>query len=576
ADAVADAAAGVIRVGMIGLDTSHVIAFTQLLNDEKSPDYVPGARVVAGYPGGSPDNATSASRIAEYTKQLREQYGVEIVPDIPTLLSKVDAVLLESVDGRPHLREARPVIAAKKPLYIDKPLAASLEDALEIARLAKEAGVPCFSASSLRFFPGVARLKGSSEVGDILGCDAFSPCPTEEHHPDLYWYGVHGVEILFTLMGTGCESVTRVSSPDFDVVVGRWKDGRIGTFRGTRKGAHTYGATAFGSKGVKASDPVSGNLYKPLVEEIVRFFATGKAPVALDDTLELFAFMTAADASKARGGQPVQLSEVLARARGTGAGPSGGGAGAGAGGGGDRHESRERVAARVAAGEIPAIEVARFLADAAGLPLIYEGTDRAIAERSVLVPAPIDSAGRDMAKRLLEAAGFRLSEMVQADGQRVLLLEAADLATPPVEPRERPVVSVGGGDRPRDAVRTVRETRAARAARGLEAESTRYAGLVLEEAPEVLRAQLGLELARGVLVADVDEGALAAGADLPALKRFDVVTHVDATPVSDGRGFVDALNRRKPGAPCEVRVVRKGTVTILRASRESSWSPSSS
>jgi hypothetical protein len=304
-----------LKIGIIGLDTSHVIAFTRLLNDEKDPNHVPGARVVAGYPGGSPDNPASATRIEGFTKQLREDFQVEIVADIPALCSRVDAVLLESVDGRPHLRELQPVIAARKPIFIDKPLAASHADALEIARLVKESGVPCFSASSLRFFPGVARLRGDASLGAILGCDAYGPAPLEAHHPDLYWYGIHGVEILFTLMGPGCEWVTRTATPEYDLVVGRWRDGRIGTFRGIRKGAAPYGATVFGEKSSRSTDPVSGALYRPLLEEIVKLFRTGKAPVPMEETLEIFAFMTAADLSKARGGAPVPLSEVAAGAR---------------------------------------------------------------------------------------------------------------------------------------------------------------------------------------------------------------------------------------------------------------------
>jgi hypothetical protein len=299
-----------LRVGIIGLDTSHVIAFTKLLNDTESRDHVPGARVVAGYPGGTPDNPSSANRVEKYTRQLEEQWGLEIVRDIPTLLEKVDAVLLESVDGRPHLEQLKPVLAARKPVFIDKPLAGSLKDAREIAERVRESGVPCFSASSLRFWPGVAKFRKEDVVGEILGCEARSPCHLEEHHPDLYWYGVHGVEILFTIMGPGCESVTRVSTPDFDVVVGRWKDGRIGTYRGIRKGPAPYGATVFGSRTVAVTDPVKGALYRPLVEEIVRFFQTGKSPVSLDETVEMFTFMSAADESKKRGGKPVTLEEM--------------------------------------------------------------------------------------------------------------------------------------------------------------------------------------------------------------------------------------------------------------------------
>ena len=188
--------------------------------------------MVAGYPGGSPDVQSSASRVKGYTDTLRDKYGVEIVDSIETLCQKVDGVLLESVDGRPHLAQVRPVIAAKKPVFIDKPMAGSLADVLEIFRLAKESNVPCWSSSSLRFAPSVVAMGTSEAVGKVLGCEAFSPCSLEPHHPDLYWYGVHGVEILFTIMGPGCETVQRAQTTNYELVVGVWKDGRIGTYRG--------------------------------------------------------------------------------------------------------------------------------------------------------------------------------------------------------------------------------------------------------------------------------------------------------------------------------------------------------
>lgn len=299
-----------IRVGLIGLDTSHVIAFTRILNDPSHRDHVPGARVVAAYKGGSPDIESSASRIEGFTSQLRDQWKIEIVPDIPTLCSRVDAVLLESVDGRVHLEQVKPVIQARKPVFIDKPLAASFQDAREIARLAEEAGVPWFSSSSLRYYPAIQALLADPQIGGILGCDAYGPSPTEPHHPDLFWYGIHGVEILFTLMGRGCESVTRIYTPESDIVVGKWKGGRTGTFRGIRAGKTGYGATVFGKSGIRASDPGPSS-YKELVAEIVKFFKTGNPPVPPAETLELFAFMQAADLSKERQGREVQLSEVM-------------------------------------------------------------------------------------------------------------------------------------------------------------------------------------------------------------------------------------------------------------------------
>jgi predicted dehydrogenase len=300
----------VFRVGIIGLDTSHVVAFTQLMNDP-AKNY--GCKVVAGYPGGSPDIESSAGRVKGYTDQLRDKFGVEIVGSIEELCRKVDGVLLESVDGRPHLAQVKPVIAAKKPVFIDKPMAGSLADALEIFRLAKENNVPCWSSSSLRFGPGTIGLRNSEAVGKVMGCDAFSPCSLEEHHPDLYWYGIHGVEMLFTIMGPGCESVQRAQTKDYELVVGVWKDGRIGTFRGLRAPKSDYGSTVYGSKGIVRGGGYEG--YGHLVDEIVKFFKTGHVPVPAEETIEILAFMTAADESKAKNGARVELATVLEEAK---------------------------------------------------------------------------------------------------------------------------------------------------------------------------------------------------------------------------------------------------------------------
>jgi hypothetical protein len=300
-----------VKVGIIGLDTSHVIAFTTGLNKPDNTGDLAGVRVVAAFPGGSNDIPDSFNRLEGFTNDLRKA-GVEIVDSIEALLPKVDAVLLESVDGRPHLAQVRPVFEAGKPVFIDKPVAGSLADAIQIFRLAREYNVPCFSSSSLRFSPGIIGMRNHEQVGKVVGCSAYGPCSLEPHHPDLFWYGVHGVETLFTIMGTGCVSVTRVHQNDVDYVTGVWNDGRVGTFRGIRKGAAGYGALVFGEKGIAPSGGYGG--YDPLLVEIARFFKTGKAPVNAEETIEMFAFMEAADESKRQDGKPVTLESVIAAA----------------------------------------------------------------------------------------------------------------------------------------------------------------------------------------------------------------------------------------------------------------------
>ena len=300
-----------LRVGIIGLDTSHAIAFTQTLNKaDASPDFG-GYKVVAAYPQGSKDIQSSTERVPGYIEQVKK-LGVEIVDTISGLLEKVDVVLLESNDGRVHLEQAIPVFKAGKRVFIDKPISGTLADAFAIFKAAKEYNVPVFSSSSLRYMKNMDSIIKDQSVGKVLGAESYSPCSLEPTHPDFFWYGIHGIEALFTVMGTGCQTVTRVHTPDTDVAVGVWEGNRIGTFRGIRAGRSGYGGHVFGEKGITTLGDYNG--YDPLLKEIVKFFQTGISPVTPEETLEIFTFMEAADESKRRGGTPVSLAETRQKA----------------------------------------------------------------------------------------------------------------------------------------------------------------------------------------------------------------------------------------------------------------------
>ena len=313
-----------LKVGIIGLDTSHAVAFTQLLNDPADPNHVPGAVVTVAYKGGSPGVAESATRIERFTKEVTEKWHVRLVSSIPELCNQVDAVLLLSVDARQHLEQVRPVFAAKKRVFIDKPLAPNLKVAQEIVQSSQEAGVPFFSASSQRYSKPIVDLNHDGTIGRVNGALTFGPMPIESYLPDLFWYGIHSVESLYALMGTGCQRVTRLHTEGEDSVVGLWQDGRIGEIRGLRSSPRTYGAVVFGSKRVAVSNNLfeqethggsTVGSYRPVVEQIVKFFQTGIAPVQPNETLEILAFMEAADRSKEQNGAPVSLSSILDASR---------------------------------------------------------------------------------------------------------------------------------------------------------------------------------------------------------------------------------------------------------------------
>lgn len=294
------------RIGIIGLDTSHSIAFAKALNGPNiSPSYQ-GFTVSAAYPRGSVDIESSVKRIPGYTEEIKK-LGIEITSSVEELLSQSDYILLETNDGRPHLEQAMQVIKAGKPFFIDKPVAGSLRDVIAIYTAAKKHKVPLFSSSSLRYME-TAQEVAKGRIGKVLGADTYSPATLEKTHPDLFWYGIHGVEILYTVMGMGCKELIRVNTPDTDIVVGTWADGRTGTFRGTRTGKHEYGGTAYGEKGNLVLGPFKG--YDNLLDQIIRFFRTGIAPVSAEETLEIYTFMEAADESRRNGGKAVVLADV--------------------------------------------------------------------------------------------------------------------------------------------------------------------------------------------------------------------------------------------------------------------------
>jgi hypothetical protein len=313
--AVASLSAADLRVGLIGLDTSHVTHFLGLLNEPANKDNVPGAKIVAAFKGGSPDIESSRSRLEGYTKTAVEKYGVKMYDTIEELAQNVDAVIILSLDGRTHLDQFRRTLAAKKPVAIDKMLAASLKDAVEIARLAREAKVPIYSASSLRYTVDSPTVK-MDKTAQLLSVYSFGPAELEPHHGDLFWYGIHAVQALYAVIGPGCEKVVRTHTKTTDVVTGVWSDGRVGTMQGNRstagKGFGGYGVTAITSKGVVTGGEKTG--YRPLLEAYVKFFQTGIAPVPIETMIEYHAFMEAADESKRRGGVPVTIAEVMKKA----------------------------------------------------------------------------------------------------------------------------------------------------------------------------------------------------------------------------------------------------------------------
>lgn len=300
-----------IKVGIIGLDTSHTLAFTKIMNVDK-PAFAQDFQVTAAYQWGSRDIFSSTNRYPAYTAEMKKM-GVRIVPTIDELLKEVDCVCLETNDGREHLWQAKKVFASGKRVFIDKPLAADLKDSAAIVREAERTGASFFSASCLRFGK-VAAAARRGEYGPVRGAFTMTPEEFEPTHSDYYWYAIHGAEHLYAFMGRGCENVTTVATADGDMMVGRWKDGRIGSVLALQAAQYEIGfrgTVTLARKTDSIIDAGTNEGYLPLLKEVLQFFKTGVAPVSPKETLEVMAFLEAARVSRARGGKTVWIAEVL-------------------------------------------------------------------------------------------------------------------------------------------------------------------------------------------------------------------------------------------------------------------------
>ena len=297
-----------LKIGMVGLDTSHVTAFVDLLNDSNNQFHVPGCKVVKAFPGGSAKFSLSANRVEGFTEELKKR-NVEIVDSIEALAG-LDAYFLESVDGDQHLEQFKVLAKFGKPVFIDKPLACNYADAKAIVDIAKAENVPLMSCSSIRYALGINDLKQEEDT-EVFACQAFGPMNLLEDYRDYFWYGIHSTEIVFAMLGKGCESVQVIPTEHADLLFGRWADGRIGSILGNRNGVWEFGCTITTNTHQRQA-VASGAVpyYSMLLKEVVPFFQTGKSPLDIEETLNVIAFLEAASRSRAANGALVKIADL--------------------------------------------------------------------------------------------------------------------------------------------------------------------------------------------------------------------------------------------------------------------------
>lgn len=294
-----------LRIGLVGLDTSHSVAFTKCLNKVDDPEHVGGGRVVIAYPGGSPDFELSISRVPGFRKTLEEEYGVKMVDSPAAVAEACDVLVLGSCDGRVHRKQFEETVGYHRPTFIDKPIAISSADANAIYDLAAKENVPVMSCSALRYAENLVHaLKEPGGNGAIIGVDVFGPMAEQPTQPGLFWYGIHSVEVMQRVMGVGCKEVRATRNADGDLISCVYDDGRMALIRGIRgKGHHKFGAVIQREKGYQLVDVSGGkrSYYAGMLDAIMASLPLRKSDVRPDETLEIVKVIEAINESRTSG-----------------------------------------------------------------------------------------------------------------------------------------------------------------------------------------------------------------------------------------------------------------------------------
>jgi len=293
-----------MKLGIIGLDCSHPVAFSKALNNKEYEYHIPDHTVTVAYPGEiSYDFDMSYQRMDMFTQEVREKYGVKIEDSIEKVMDRVDAVFLEQVDARKRLTQFEIIASYGKPVFIDKPIALSSREAYEIINLAKKNNLPLLSTSSLRYVDGLTAALKDHTNGEIDGADFQSPMPIKESQPGFFWYGNHATDMLFETMGSECRSVCVTSTENADIIVGEWKDDRIGTVRGSRYCTNVYTGVIHRRQHPVLIDPSFDKrfMYDCLLEQIIKMFDTKIMPVSFEEMYQVIRFIEAANQSAATG-----------------------------------------------------------------------------------------------------------------------------------------------------------------------------------------------------------------------------------------------------------------------------------
>jgi predicted dehydrogenase len=287
-----------IKIGMIGSDNSHALAFSKLANIDR----VLGDRCrVVGIWGAEADR----------TQEVAREGGIETIVENPAdLLDAVDLAVVVDRHGDLHAGHALPFLERGIPVCVDKPFAIDMDDCRRMLSTAQESGAALTSFSALRYAPATDLLAAEiDQIGEIKAAHFAGPCDFESPYGGPFFYATHVVEVSLRLVGEDIATVAAKRNGKSVVVTVTWENGAIGTYSLLGDAAYHFHATLFGSKGMVAQELLGGDsAYAEALNRMVQMAETGEPPLTADQLLLPITIIHAIQSSLANNGAEISLT----------------------------------------------------------------------------------------------------------------------------------------------------------------------------------------------------------------------------------------------------------------------------
>ncbi len=286
-----------IKVALIGLDTSHSIEFTRRMQapDCDEDQKVEGMEALTCLRFETPFQDKDG--LDKRQAQL-EEWGVKVTEDFDEAIDGCDAIMLEINDPAYHLDYFKKVADLNRPIFLDKPLADTIENGRKICDIIKEKNLRVFSSSSLRYIPNLG--EAMAEVPAPMYAAMYGPVGVAPAGSSIVWYGVHAFEMLERVMGIGAKSVFARKDESGVVVVVDYPEARRGIVELTT-GVYSYGGLVRDKKKAFPFVADTKRLYTEELEKVVEFFRGGPPAASMEDALEIMAMLDAAEKSSQTG-----------------------------------------------------------------------------------------------------------------------------------------------------------------------------------------------------------------------------------------------------------------------------------